>query len=453
VTKRLFGTNGVRGVANSDMNVELAMNLGRAIGTFFERGELAIATDTRTSCDMLKNAVVAGVLSTGVSISDLGILPSPALQYAVKNAGYGGGVIITASHNPPEFNGIKVIDSLGLELARRDEESIEKHYFTESFRVAHWESLGGTRADHQWADEYVQGIVSKLDAKATRKEGFEVVLDCANGAGYGTSPDLLSKLGCSVTTLNEEPDGRFPGHPSEPTPENLKELAKSVKDNKADIGIAHDGDADRTIFFDEKGTFVMGDKSLALVAGHILKEKKGLVVTPVASSSCVEDVVKKAGGRIFYSMVGAPIVARIMLEKKAVFGGEENGGMIFPEHQYCRDAAMTAGKMLEIMAKSGKKLSQLVSEVPVYHLHKTKVSCPDAKKAKVLSLMAKAVSSKKVDKTDGLKIYGESEWVLIRPSGTESIIRVYAEAKDKKRAKALAEENSSILKDIIKRTS
>jgi phosphomannomutase/phosphoglucomutase len=446
---RLFGTNGVRGIANSDMNIELATNLGRAIGTFFGLGEIAVASDTRTSRDMLKSAVFAGVLSTGASVCDLGVLPSPALQYAVKNGEFKGGVIITASHNPPQFNGIKVIDPLGLELARSDEEKIESHYFERSFKTASWESLGGTRLDAQWGDRYVDGIISQLDVDAIRKHAFKVVLDVANGASFETSPCIMDKLGIEVVVLNGEPDGMFPGHPSEPTPENLGGLSQAMKDNHADLGIAHDGDADRTVFCDENGNLVQGDKSLALTAGFMLEDRTGLVVTPVSSSSMVEDVVKKAGGEILYSKVGAPIVARTMLEKNAVFGGEENGGMIFPEHQYCRDAAMSAGKFLEILARSGKKLSQLVSELPVYFTTKTKVSCPDHVKSKVLEEMATLVTGS-IDRTDGLKIYGEAEWVLIRPSGTESIIRVYAEAKSKERAETLASENSKKLEDVVK---
>jgi phosphomannomutase/phosphoglucomutase len=450
---RLFGTNGVRGIANSDMNIDLATNLGRAIGTFFGKGEIALASDTRTSSDMLRNAVFAGLLSTGASVCDLGVLPSPALQYAVKNGGYDGGIIITASHNPPQFNGIKVIDPLGLELARVDEEQIEAHYFDKSFTTADWETLGNTRLDAQWGNRYVDGIVSQLDVETIKKRGFKVVLDVANGASYETSPSIMAKLGVEAIVLNGEPDGTFPGHPSEPTYENLTGLSQAVKDNNADLGIAHDGDADRTVFFDEKGNFVPGDKSLALTAGFMLENKKGLVVTPVSSSSLVEDIVEKAGGDILYSRVGAPIVARTMLQENAVFGGEENGGMIFPEHQYCRDAAMTAGKVLEIIARSGKRLSHLVSELPVYFTTKTKVNCPDEFKSKALEVMAGLITNGKVDRTDGLKIHGESEWVLIRPSGTESIIRVYAEAKSKERAETLAHENLRKLEDVVKRIS
>lgn len=450
---RLFGTNGVRGLANSDMNVNLATDLGRAIATFFKEGEIAIASDTRTSSDMLRNAVIAGVLSTGMSVCDLGVLPSPALQFAVKHGGYNGGTIITASHNPPEFNGIKVIDTEGLELARSAEEQIESHYFERTFKIASWESIGHISQDDQWSDRYVEGILSKLDVDAIKKREFSVVLDCANGASYQSSPAMFAKLGCKLTTMNEEPDGTFPGHSSEPTPENLRDLSQAVIDVGADLGIAHDGDADRTIFFDEKGNFLQGDKSLSLMAGHILRQKKGIVVTPVSSSSCVEEVVKRNGGEILYSRVGAPIVARTMLEKGAVFGGEENGGMIFPEHQYCRDGAMAAAKVVEMLAVTGEKFSKLVSELPVYHNTKTKVTCPDEKKPEALAKMAQAVESERIDKTDGLKIYIESEWVLVRPSGTEPIIRVYAEAGSKARADALAEQYSEMLKGIVAQLS
>jgi phosphomannomutase/phosphoglucomutase len=451
--KRLFGTNGVRGLANSDMNINLATDLGRAMGTFFKEGEIAIASDTRTSSDMLRNAVIAGVLSTGMSVCDLGVLPSPALQFAVKNGGYNGGIIITASHNPPEFNGIKVIDPEGLELARSDEEQIESHYFERTFKTASWESIGHISRDDRWSGRYIEGILDKLDADSIRKKEFSIVLDCANGASYQTSPALFKKLGCRLRTVNEEPDGTFPGHPSEPTPENLRDISQAVVDMGADVGIAHDGDADRTIFFDEKGNFLQGDKSLSLMAGHILSRKKGIVVTPVSSSSCVEDVVRKNGGEILYSKVGAPIVARTMFEKGAVFGGEENGGMIFPEHQYCRDGAMAAAKVVEMLAITGESLSKLVSELPVYHNTKTKVTCQDEKKPEALEKMAEAVASENVDKTDGLKIYFDSEWILIRPSGTEPIIRVYAEARSREQADALAERYSKMLKEIVAQLS
>jgi phosphomannomutase/phosphoglucomutase len=296
-----------------------------AIGTYMQ-GKIIVGTDTRVSNQMLKHAVFSGLLSSGCDVVDMNIAPTPAVQYAVKCADVNGGVIITASHNPPEFNGIKCIDVNGLETSHIDEEKIEAIYL--------------------------------------KKSRLKVVVDCANGAGCSVTPYLLRKLGCEVITLNAQPDGTFPGHNSEPVEENLSDLMKMVRSCNADVGVAHDGDADRAIFIDENGRYIYGDKTLALVAKEMVKENKGgIVVTPISSSSCIEDVVKENGGKVEYTQVGSPIVARKMIETKAIFGGEENGGLIFPKHQYCRDAAMAAAKILEIIAKKGKKISELISEI------------------------------------------------------------------------------------------
>lgn len=450
---RLFGTNGVRGVANEDMNSELALNLGKSIGTYLEKGEkVAIARDPRVSGEMLESAVISGLLSTGVNAVTLAMLPTPALQYYVKKTKLSGGVMITASHNPPEFNGIKVVAGDGTELPREEEVKIEEIYFKKSFRAVPWNKIGRVYEEPGAREMYMEGIVSSVDAELIRKRSFTVVLDCANGASTITSPYILKKLGCKVISLNCQPDGTFPGHESEPSPENLKELVYAVKETGADVGIAHDGDADRVVFVDEDGRYLFGDTSLSIVAKYIVERRGGTVVTPVSSSSSVEKVVKQHGGRIVYTKVGAPIVARKMIEISAIFGGEENGGLIFPEHQYCRDAAMGAAKMLEIMAKTGKRLSQLVEEIPRYVLYKTKTKCPENLKLKVLNAMENEVSKEavKIDRTDGLKIYTNSGWVLIRPSGTEPIFRIFAESKDIGDAKAMAEKGKSMIEKIVK---
>lgn len=450
---RLFGTNGVRGVANEDMNSELALNLGKSIGTYLEKGEkVAVARDPRASGEMLESAVISGLLSMGVNAVTLGMLPTPALQYYVKKTEVSGGVMITASHNPPEFNGIKVIAGDGTELPREEEEKIEEIYFKKSFRAVPWNKIGRVYEEPGGREMYMKGIVSSVDAELIRKKSFTVVLDCANGASTVTSPYILKKLGCKVISLNCQPDGTFPGHESEPSPENLKELVYAVKETGADVGIAHDGDADRVVFVDEDGRYLFGDTSLSIVAKYIVERRGGTVVTPVSSSSSVEDVVKQHGGRIVYTKVGAPIVARKMIEISAIFGGEENGGLIFPEHQYCRDGAMGAAKMLEIMAKTEKRLSQLVEEIPRYVLYKTKTKCPENLKLKVLNAMENEVSKEavKIDRTDGLKIYTNSGWVLIRPSGTEPIFRIFAESKDIGDAKAMAEKGKSMIEKIVK---
>ena len=450
---RLFGTNGVRGVSNEDMNPELALRLGKAIGSHLPaRSSVALAKDPRVSGDMLEGAVVSGLLSTGVNVVDIGMLPTPALQYYVKHHDLSAGVMITASHNPPRFNGIKVISADGTEMSKYEEGQIESLYFSRNFRISEWKGIGRITKEENAGDFYINGILSSVDRESIMKKRFLVVLDCANGASTPTSPYLLGKLGCRVISLNAQPDGTFPGHESEPSPQNLKTLVDAVKFSGADIGIAHDGDADRVIFVDEKGNYLYGDRSLSIVAKYQVEENGGgTVVTPVSSSTAVEDAVKSAGGQIIYTEIGAPVVARKMMETGAVFGGEENGGLIFSTHQYCRDGAMGAAKMLEIMAKTEKSLSELDEEIPRYSLLKTKTACPNELKEKLLDLLAERFSGHgRIDRTDGLKIYTEDGWILIRPSGTEPIYRIFSEAKSAGRAKELNDMGKDAVEKILK---
>ncbi len=447
---RLFGTNGVRGVVNKDLTADLVLRLGRATGHHFRGGRVALATDTRTSRHMLKAAAVAGLLEAGSSVVDAGECPTPCLQYFVKTKGLDGGVIITASHNPPEYNGVKVVDRQGMEISRPEEEAIEALYHSSPPPGPGWRELGSAVQDPSAIRLYMEGIRALVDATAIARAGLEVVLDCSNGASCYTSPYLLRDLGCRVTTLNGQPDGRFPGHPSEPIPDNVQELLEATRAAGADLGVVHDGDADRVIFIDERGNYVHGDQSLALMAHSVVEARGGgAVVTPVSSSSCVEEMVKRAGGRVHYTKVGAPVVARAMFEMGAVFGGEENGGLIFPEHQFCRDGAMGAARMLEVLARTGEPMSKLVGRVPRYALEKSSVHVPASKKEAVLRALWTAVGDLRVETIDGIKIHYPEGWVLLRPSGTEEIFRIFAEGKDGASARALAERGRGLLEGVI----
>lgn len=449
MAERLFGTNGVRGVVNQDMNVQLAMDLGKAIGTFMS-GKVAIGTDSRTSATMIKSAVSSGLMSAGADVLDLGMVPTPVVQYFVKVNGLAGGVMITASHNPPEFNGIKCVDADGTEMPRAKEEEIERIYFSKGFAAREWDEVGDMRKVSGAVSAYLNNVLNNVDSAAIRVAGLTAVLDCANGAGAVSAPQLLDDLNVRAITLNSNPQGTFPGHPSEPVESHLKDLIAMVKGSGADLGIAHDGDADRTIFVDEKGRYLYGDKSLAIVAEYMVRKNGGgTVVTPVSSSMAVEDVVKRAGGEIVYTRVGAPIVARKMIEVGAVFGGEENGGLIFPEHQYCRDGAMTVAKMLEIIAQEGP-LSKLVDAIPQYSQDKRKMTCPDEKKEAVLTGLVEHYKNERVDTTDGVKIIYDDGWTLVRPSGTEPLFRIYSEARTEEEAKRRSEECESVLAGLIR---
>jgi phosphomannomutase/phosphoglucomutase len=448
---RLFGTNGVRGIVNSkDMDCQFALRLGMAIGTFM-KGTVMIGTDARTSNEMLKSACASGLMATGCMVLDCGVVPTPTLQYAVKVGKAAGGVAITASHNPPDFNGIKCIDPDGTEMSRENEEKIEALYHGGNFARAEWRDIG--RITHHTAavERYIAGILSKVDALKIRQAGLRIAVDCGNGAAGHVTPKLLGRLGVRFVTLNADMNGAFPGHDSEPTPENTRDLIELVKTGGFDFGVIHDGDADRTVFVDETGRYLHGDRSLAIVAHHICKQRPGrLVVTNVASSKCVEDAVKSAGGSIIFTRVGSPIIARAMMEKGGVFGGEENGGLIFAEFQYCRDGAMAVAKMLEIVASEGK-LSKLNDAIPAYSQYKTKTKCPDSKKQKVLAELAASPGGDRVDTTDGVKIYQKDGWVLVRPSGTEAIFRIFSESNSPQKSKELAESYKKRVERLVRR--
>ena len=450
---RLFGTNGIRGEIGKDFTPDFLVKVGMTIGTYLNSGSrVIVGRDTRISGDMVKNAVVSGLLATGVYVEDVGVLPTPAIQFYTRNHG-DFGVVITASHNPPQFNGVKCIAPDGTELPQEEEKNIENIFFSSQFRIVNWNSVGKYRKSSSAGDEYINAILSHVNIDKIKRQNFTVIVDCANGASCSTTPYLLEAMGCRVISLNCHPDGTFPGHESEPKIENLRDLISLVRDSHADLGVAHDGDADRAIFVDERGRFLYGDKTLTLVAREIVKERKGTVVTPVSTTKALEEVVKNHGGSVIYTRVGAPIVARKMIEIHAVFGGEENGGLIFPEHQYCRDGAMAIAKILDIMASSGKSLGELADELPRYYQRKLSVKCENNKKPGVLDRLKNLLSDENIDTTDGVKIVGKNWWVLIRPSGTEPIYRIYAEAKDEGYLNSIVEKYRKILESIISQRS
>lgn len=450
-SRRLFGTNGIRGVANRELTSEMAIRIGSAIGTFFKSGDLIVGYDARTSGPMLARAVIAGLTATGCNVLLAGMAPTPALQYAVKNHRADGAVIITASHNPPEYNGIKVVWNDGVELSREQEIEIEDIFFEERTALAEWNRIGKTRDLPGVIDEYVEAVKTHVNISRIVSRGFHVVADMANSVGSLAAPGLLRDIGCKVTTLNANVDGRFSGRPPEPRPENLRDLALTVKALGADLGVAFDGDADRSIFVDELGEIYWGDKTFALVEKYFLMENPHQrIVTPVSSSTLVKDIADAHKGEIVWTKVGSVTVSHVMKDLDAKLGGEENGGIFYGPHQSVRDATMATALILEIMAKSGKKLSELLGELPKYFIEKSKVECPEEQKTKVLERLVELVKGLDVNTIDGVKIWFEDKSaILVRPSGTEPIYRLYAEAKSREKALKLVSEYTSKVKNII----
>lgn len=450
-SKHLFGTNGIRGLANKELTPETTINIGAAIGTFFKKGTLVVGYDARTSGPMLAKAVIAGLNSTGCTVLLAGMVPTPTLQFIVKNHKVDGGVIITASHNPPEYNGIKVIWNDGIEVSHEQELEIEGIYFNKRIHLAEWDAIGETRELPGVIDEYVDAIKKHVDIKAISQKHYHIVVDGANSVGSLAAPRLLRELGCRVTTINANIDGTFPGRPPEPRPENLGDVAMAVKAVRADLGVAYDGDADRAIFIDEKGEIHMGDKTFALVEKYFLKANKGeKVVTPISSSTMVQDIADEYKGKIVWTKVGSVTVAQTMKELKAKLGGEENGGIFYGPHQPVRDGAMSTALILDIMAKTGEKLSKLLTELPEYFIQKGKLECREELKEKALKKLVEQTRGFKTSTLDGIKIwFKDKSSILIRPSGTEPIFRLYAEAKTQKKAEQLVKEYSLVLKKII----
>jgi len=450
-SRRLFGTNGIRGLVNRDLTPEFITKIGEAIGTFFQSGQIVIGHDGRTSSPMFAQALTGSLTSTGCTVYNVGLAPTPAIQYAIKHNKMNGGVIITASHNPPEYNGIKVIADDGIELPREQETKIENIFFNGKIRRAKWDGIGRICQLPGILGTYKEAIKKHVDVTTLRKKRFHVVVDPGNGVGSLTAPYMLREMGCRVTTINANVDGTSPSRPSEPKPENLGELALTVKALNADMGVAYDGDADRSIFVDERGEIYWGDRTFALIEKHFLRNKPGeIIVTPVSSSSLIKEIADEHGGKVVWTKVGSVVVSHVMKKVNAKLGGEENGGVFYAPHQPVRDGAMTTALILDIMAKTEKKLSELLAELPVYHIEKDKVECPNELKERVLNELIKKVKNMNIDITDGVKIwFTDKSSILIRPSGTEPIYRFYAEGKTRSKAVHLVNEYKAKLHEII----
>jgi phosphomannomutase/phosphoglucomutase len=449
--RKLFGTNGIRGLVNVELTPEMAIKVGCAIGTFFGRKNLLLGHDARTSGLMLSKAVISGLTATGCNVFFAGMAPTPALQFAVKNHKMDGGVIITASHNPPEYNGIKVIWSDGIETSHEQEVEIENIYFDNKIVFAPWDNLGTTRELTGINDEYVQAIKTHVNVPKIAEKHFHVVVDAANSVGGLTAPPLLRELGCKVTTINANIDGTFPGRLPEPRPESLGDLASTVKAIGADLGVAFDGDADRSIFTDENGAIYWGDKTFAIIIKHFLTKNPGAkIVTPVSSSTLIKDIVGTYKGELIWTKVGSVTVSQKMKELDAKLGGEENGGVFYGPHQAVRDGAMTMTLLLDIMAQTGQTLSKLVAEQPQYFIEKGKIECPDDKKDPLLQKLHEQAKGENISTIDGIKIwFNDNSAILVRPSGTEPVFRLYAEAKNQEKALKLVKDYTSKLEKIL----
>jgi phosphomannomutase/phosphoglucomutase len=448
---RLFGTDGVRGIVNRELTPVLALKLGLAIGTHYGEGSrILVGRDGRAGGQMIMNAVIAGLAASGVKVfvaGKTGYAPTPALQFAVKEQGYDAGVVVTASHNPPEYNGIKVVNSLGIEIDRETERKIEDIYFEERFKYIPWTRIDDlVRIDDNVLELYVSDVVSRVDKGLIRQRGFRVLVDCANNVSALTSPEILRRIGVKPYTIACN-ISQTPYREPEPTPSSLQEASTVVKSLGLDLGVGHDGDGDRAIFIDEKGEVWWGDRTAALLSRYVaetkLRDTPRRVYTAVSSSRLVEEYLKEAGIEVRWTPVGSINISYKLLEEGGIAGFEENGGFIYPPHLLARDGGMTLALFLEMMAREKKSASELFAQLPRYYAVKIKVPMQREKALQVVKALIEEYNAKegvRVVTVDGIRVDTEDYWFLVRPSGTEPVLRIMVEAKTPERAKQLAEE-------------
>lgn len=445
--KKLFGTNGVRGVFSEDFTLEFVNDLVMSLAAYFKQGKILVGYDGRHSSPIVAKVVSSALNYSGLDCYMAGLVPTPCLEYATKKLGYDGGLMITASHNPPQYNGIKPVASDGVEISREDERKIEQIFAEKNWIKA--STFGKSFEETNVISTYIDGIISLIDIDSIKAKKFKVCLDLGNGAQTVTAKKLCENLGCDVHAINEEINGDFPGRGSEPTPQNLDELSKLVVDTNSNFGIAFDGDGDRSIFCDETGKILTGDSSALLLCDYLLQQyPNSQVVTCLNSGNIIENIVEKTNSRVVRTKVGSVEVSRRMVNDDALVGYEENGGFMFGNHNHVRDGAMTLALMLDLLSKSQLDLSQNIKNLPPSFTTKTKIECSLEKSKIVISELLKEFPDSNT--SDGIKIQVDKDnWVMIRPSGTEPIIRIYGESNSQQNLDSLisnfVEKTKSIL--------
>ena len=437
----MVSVSGIRGRVGEGLTPEVVARYAAAFGAWsIARGgsrQIVVGRDSRVSGPMFHRIVVGTLQLVGADVIDIGLTTTPGCQLAVEHHHAAGGLMLSASHNPIEWNALKLIGASGLFL-EASEGAAMRALVEQGTPHAAWDRIGTVIEDTGVAARHVESVLAipYVDVEAIRKRRFKVALDCVNGAGATVMPLLLDRLGCEVVGINMEPNGRFPREP-EPVPENLKELERLVKESGADVGLAVDPDVDRLALVADGGRAIGEDFTLALAARLVLRHRKGPLVTNLSTSLVVEDAARTAGIEAVRAPVGEVNVAVRMRELKAAIGGEGNGGVILPEVHLGRDAPIGAALILQLLVEEGRALSAIVGSLPRYLIVKDKLPRPKASLDAVYTALKSAFPDAAVDVQDGLRLAWPDRWVHVRPSGTEPIVRVIAEAPDEAGAREL----------------
>ncbi len=447
---RLFGSSGIRGLANIEVTPVLVQRVGAAIASQFEGGAILVGRDTRLSGEMLENALVSGIVSCGFVAGTLGVVPTPVVAWLTREMEAEAGVSISASHNPPQYNGLKIFDNTGMAYTEEQQEKLEESIEEGSFMYSSWNRVGRVEsidARRLYIDAVAQEIGFTTEWKAA--------CDLFNGATCTIAPEIFEEVGCEAILINAQPDGRFPAGDPEPNENSLARIGRLVEAMGANIGFGFDGDGDRMMAVDEKGRVPSPDQVLAAYARHVVeKNGGGVVVTHVGASMSVEEAVEGAGGSVVRTKVGDVHVAEAIVAHNAIFGGEPVGAWIHPEVHLCPDGILSALKLMVALEEDSKTLSELVVDIPDYPTLRAKVDCPNTDKQRVMKDISSGYRKEfgeveDVSLIDGVRLKLRDGWVLIRPSGTEPIMRITVEAKVLNKAQELLDASRRFVQDVL----
>ncbi len=451
----MVSVSGVRGRVGAPLTPELMSGIAAAFGAFVCDGRadrtVLVGRDSRVSGPMYARAVVAGLQSVGCDVVDLGVVPTPTLLLAVEDAGAAGGLGITASHNPADWNALKLVSGEGIFLDAERSRAFLAYLRSEDPPRAAWDGLGGVGEDTGAWERHLERMLAlpHLDVERIRARRFKVAVDCVHGAGGPPMRALLAALGCEVVGIGMEPDGRFPRDP-EPVAHNLGDLCALVRESGAIVGLAVDPDADRLSLVDERGEPLGEDLTLAIASAAALAHERGPVVTNLSTSQVVEDVAREHGVPLRRSPVGEVNVARRMQAEGAVVGGEGNGGVILAALHHTRDAPLAAALVLQHLARENAPPSEIVARWPSYDIVKEKVSFPREALEAGYEALAADLAADERDESDGLRLAWPDRrtWLHVRPSGTEPVVRLIAEAEGRERARALVSRAAEVLEGV-----
>ena len=433
--------SGIRGVIGNGLDPITVATYGAAFGTYLKRGTVVLGSDTRPSGEMVRRAVTAGLVSVGIDVIDIGIVPTPTVEIAVKGLKAAGGVCVTASHNPSAWNALKFFNARGEFLTPTQYQRMNRIFESGRFAWQPVDALGKLSYDHTWIDVHIKKTLAAkaISRGAIKKAGFKVVVDAINGAGSFALPQLLERLGARVYRINCEGDGNFV-HEAEPLPRNLGQLCRAVKKHRADLGMACDPDADRLVLVDERGCPVHEELTLAIAVKQVLKTRRGATVINLSTSNITADTAREMRSRVIYSKVGEANVVEMMRLRKGVIGGEGNGGVIYPEFHAGRDSLIAAALTLSALAEGRTRLSRLVETFPRYYNIKAKASLPDDFEQRLKRFerqTAGFLGRTRIDRRDGLRFDFKEGWLQLRKSNTEPIFRMIVETASESLTKDL----------------